>query len=196
MRSREVHARPPRRRAARSSIARSPVPVATSSAREPGPDAGEVGRARAPAVVHPGRHERVHPVVDARDAVEHRAHLRLGQRPGRACSRTTRSLLLALERRDVLDELVELLRVGLLLKRRVRRHRRRRVDERARDRVAARGARRSRSGSGPSVLPFSPILWQPRQPEEAVIALPSSYCGAVASSISVGEPASAPSTVR
>src|SRR4051795_989982 len=49
---------------------------------------------------------------------------------------------------------------------------------------------------GPSVLPFSPTLWQLRQPEEAITSLPFSNCGATFRSISVGEPASAPSTVR
>src|SRR3712207_739710 len=43
-------------------------------------------------------------------------------------------LLFGLQRRHVVDELVELLRV-LLLKRPEARHRRRRVDQRARDRV-------------------------------------------------------------
>ncbi len=52
----------------------------------PGLQASEVGRALAPPVVHPRRHDRVHRVVDARDAVEHRADLRLGQRPGRRAS--------------------------------------------------------------------------------------------------------------
>ena len=60
------------------------MPVATSSARSPGPSARQVGRALAPAVVQPRRHDRVHEVVDAGDAVEHRAHLPLleGARTG------------------------------------------------------------------------------------------------------------------
>ena len=36
----------------------------------------------APALVHPGRHDRVHEVVDRRDAVEHRLDLRFGEAPG------------------------------------------------------------------------------------------------------------------
>ena len=54
------------RRATASSIARSPVPVATSSTRRPAPTRGQVGRPRAPAVVQPGGHDRVHQVVDRR----------------------------------------------------------------------------------------------------------------------------------
>src|SRR5205807_6912724 len=50
-------------------------------------------------------------------------------------------------------------------------------------------------GPGPE-LPLSPILWHPRQPDEAATALPaSSECGTVIS-ISVGDPATAPSIVR
>ena len=47
--------------------------------------ARELGGALAPAVVHPRRHDRVHPVVDPRDAVEHGPDLRVGERPRRCC---------------------------------------------------------------------------------------------------------------
>src|SRR5262245_20388880 len=53
-----------------------------------------------------------------------------------AAGRPRAALVLALERRDVLDELVELLGV-LLAQRGERGHRRRRVDQRSRDRVLA-----------------------------------------------------------
>ena len=43
------------------------------------PGARQVGRPPAPLVVQPGRHDLVERVVDPRDAVEHRAHLPLGQ---------------------------------------------------------------------------------------------------------------------
>ena len=42
-----------------------------------------VGRALAPAMVQPCGHDRVHQVVDAGDAVEHRLDLRLGERARR-----------------------------------------------------------------------------------------------------------------
>ena len=51
------------------------------------------------------------------------------------------------------------------------------------------------SGPGPS-FPFSPSLWQPRQPWPATASLPSSYCAGTSISIVVGEPASAPRKVR
>ena len=47
-----------------------------------GADARQIGGARAPAMVQAGGHRRVHQVIDARDAVEHRAHLARLQRPG------------------------------------------------------------------------------------------------------------------
>ena len=50
--------------------------------------------------------------------------------------------------------------------------------------------------SGPSVLPLWPIRWQPRQPDAAATSAPRWYCGATSTSISLGGPASAPSTVR
>ena len=49
---------------------------------------------------------------------------------------------------------------------------------------------------GPSVFPFSPTLWQPRQPEAAMTSCPSLNSGFVLSAISLGGPARAPSTVR
>jgi hypothetical protein len=49
-----------------------------------GPEAREVRRALAPAMVEPGGHDRVHHVVHAGDAVEHRPHLRLGERAAAA----------------------------------------------------------------------------------------------------------------
>ena len=133
----------------------------------PGPTARQVRRPRAPAVVHARGHDRVHAVVDARRCG------RTSPAPAsRAASRTrvahARPALYwsPLSERDVLDELVELLRVALP-ERRVRRHRRRRVD------AASARSRPCRSRApisvrfGPSVLPFSPILWQPRQPDRA-----------------------------
>src|SRR5205807_5280096 len=42
-----------------------------------GSDRGEIGRARAPAAVQSRGHDRVHPVVDAGDAIEHRTDLSL-----------------------------------------------------------------------------------------------------------------------
>src|ERR687888_834762 len=50
-------------------------------------------------------------------------------------------------------------------------------------------------GPGPA-LPLSPILWQPRQPDDAATSLPGSSDLLTLISISVGEPASAPSIVR
>ena len=47
------------------------------------------------------------------------------------------------------------------------------------------------SGPGPP-LPFSPILWQARQPDWAATSFPGSYCLATFMSISFGEPAAAP----
>src|SRR5262245_32037478 len=45
--------------------------------------------------------------------------------------------------------------------------------------IAARGTRSAIwVSSGPIVPPFSPILWQARQPAPATISLPASYCGA------------------
>src|SRR3954451_14046015 len=52
-----------------------------------------------------------------------------------------------------------------------------------------------RGGPGPP-LPFSPILWQARQPDDATAALPFSNCGATFRSIVVGDPATAPRIVR
>jgi len=60
--------------------------------------------------------------------------------------------------------------------------------------IAARGIREAMcvsSGPGP-LLPFSPNLWQARQPELATTSLPFSYWGATFMSISVGEPLVAP----
>ncbi len=48
-----------------------------------------------------------------------------------------------------------------------------------------------RSGPGPS-LPLCPILWHARQPDCAVMSLPSSYCSATSYSIELGDPAAAP----
>ena len=81
--------RPPRppgptRRA--SSIARSPVPVATSSTRLPGPTAARSAARARQRWCRPGGHDRVHPVVDPGDAIEHRAHLR----PPPACRSSRR----------------------------------------------------------------------------------------------------------
>jgi hypothetical protein len=61
-------------------------------------------------------------------------------------------------------------------------------------RIAALGslfAMSVRSGPGPS-LPLWPILWHARQPDWAVISLPSSYSAATSYSIEFGEPAAAP----
>src|SRR3954464_6814899 len=52
-----------------------------------------------------------------------------------------------------------------------------------------------RCGPGPS-LPFSPILWQARQPDWAATSLPASYSGATFMSIEFGDPAAAPRYVR
>ena len=46
------------------------------------------------------------------------------------------------------------------------------------------------SGPGP-LFPFSPSLWQARQPDWATISLPSSYFAATLYSIEFGEPATA-----
>ena len=56
------------------------MPVATSSARDPGATRASSHRALAPALVHADGHDRVHEVVDAGDAVEHRADLRVWER--------------------------------------------------------------------------------------------------------------------
>jgi hypothetical protein len=64
--------------------------------------------------------------------------------------------------------------------------------------IAWRGSRDptfERSGPGPA-LPFSPIRWQPRQPDDAATDLPASSRSGTSISMSVGEPASAPSIVR
>src|SRR3954471_17396597 len=113
-----------------------------------------------------------------------------------------------LQARQEVDELVELLGV-LLLQRRERRHRRGRGDQRPRERPAGGGLAGARQGAGGRsrdpiwvrggpgpALPFSPILWQPRQPEDAATSLPFAYCGATFMDISVGDPAMAPRIVR
>ena len=70
----------------RSSSARSPVPQQTSSADAPGPTASHVDRAGTPAMVQPGRHDRVHRVVATRDPVEHRSDLTLVRRTRGRCA--------------------------------------------------------------------------------------------------------------
>ena len=163
----------PPARPARSSIARSPVPVATSSARVARADAREVGRPLAPAVVQPGRHDRVHEVVDAGDAIEHRADLTLlercrtggGRRYRRllvsscSCARKSTSAVFFSSGRPANDGIGA---VGFSSVRRIARLRQLVAD------------RRSGAGPGPS-LPFSPILWQARQPDWATTSLPASY---------------------
>ena len=57
------------------------MPQQRSIARSPAPSSRQVRRARAPAVVQPGRHDRVHEVVAIGDAIEHRPHLMLVARP-------------------------------------------------------------------------------------------------------------------
>src|SRR5437763_13853894 len=64
--------------------------------------------------------------------------------------------------------------------------------------IAGRGRRAPifvRFGPGPE-LPFSPILWQARQPDDAATSLPFPYCGADFRSMLLRAPARAPSTVR
>ena len=157
-----------------SSSARSPVPrrdvehaVARADARR--------GRPRgAPAVVQPGRHDRVHEVVDARDAVEHRPHLRLLQRavPARLGVPPSRSSRRYFSWPRKATSALNF--CGLQLRERLeRRHRRGRVDERARDRrgrqarcrspsARARGRRcRSRRSCG---TPGSPTGRRPACP--------------------------------
>ena len=112
-------------------------------------------------------------VVDARDAVEHRAHLRLGQRAARRSAsrrRSSRSRRYLSDARYC-DEVVELLRVaarlrplydgigavGLSSVRRI-------AGARNRSPISV------RSGPGPA-LPLWPIRWQPRQPEAAATSL-------------------------
>ena len=90
-----------------------------------------------------------------------------------ACVRWVRRLVAAgiaglLQLREEVDDRLELLRRQVL----ERRHRRGRVDERARDRLAREPRARCASGSGPGpALPLSPILWQARQPDCATTAL-------------------------
>ena len=125
---------PPGPTRAASSSARSPVPVATSSTLSPAPTSARSAARRAPVVVQPGRHHRVHDVVDAGDAIEHRPHLRLferaARRPGRARHRRGGRLL---QLGEELSHLLELLR-RVLRQALERGHRRRRVDQRPLDR--------------------------------------------------------------
>src|SRR6185503_7929689 len=62
-------------------VARAGRDVERAAAR---PDGRQVGGAAAPAMVQPRRHDRVHDVVERRDAVEHRPDLRLLEGAGRA----------------------------------------------------------------------------------------------------------------
>ncbi len=61
-----------------------PVPQATSRAASPGPEARRGDRRPPPAAVAAGRHDRVEPVVDRGDLVEHRRDLGLWHRVARA----------------------------------------------------------------------------------------------------------------
>ena len=189
---REVRAdtSPPGRTRRASSIARSPVPVATSSARLPGPTLREVGRALAPAVVQPGRHDRVHDVVEARDAVEHRADLTLLERP-RVARRAERidGRLLAVQLREEVDQR-GLLVLGQVA---VRGHRGGRVLERPPDRGLGQLVARSRSGAGRGRRCRSRRSCGRRgSPTGPSTSLPASYFLATFRSISFGEPAEAP----
>ena len=79
---RDVHSHHPALRptARRRAKAKSPVPQQTSSADAPGPTPGQHDPQLAPAMVQPGGHEVVQPVVRAGDAVEHLPDLaRLGR---------------------------------------------------------------------------------------------------------------------
>src|SRR3954468_4065738 len=132
-------------------------------------------------MVQPGRHDRVQDVIDPRDAIEHRADLPLFERAGGAQlpsplsweRKATRSAFFCSgsPRNDGIGA------VGLS---RVRR-------------IAAAGSRTPiavRFGPGP-LLPFSPILWQARQPDCAATSFPGSYLAATLYSISFGDPAAA-----
>ena len=57
----------------------------------PRSDPGQLNRPLAPAVMQPRGHHRVHRVVDAGDAIEHRPHLARFQRPGRTAGHYFRS---------------------------------------------------------------------------------------------------------
>ena len=153
------------------------------------PQPREVGRALAPAVVQPRRHDRVHEVVEAGDAVEHRADLALleGARRGGGGAHRATGLCRAAARGS------RPARSSSPRAAPVRGHRRGRVLERPPDRRLRQIGRRSsvRCGPGPS-LPFSPILWQARQPDWATTSFPASYFLATFMSISFGEPALAP----
>ena len=171
--------RPPRRRADAARQLDRQVAGAgrdVERPRSPGPTPREVGRALAPAMVQPGRHDRVHQVVDARDAIEHRADLPLlegaaaGRRGAHGYSPARRSALeLARGSRPARSSSP---RAG------------------PRTTASARSGSRAcagsppcgslspmsvRCGPGPS-LPFSPILWHARQPDWAATSLPASYC--------------------
>ncbi len=104
--------------------------------------------------------------------------MRRGQSPlgGRLAGGALALGHLLLERGDEVHELLELLRL-VLAQRGVGGHRR--VGFTSVRAIASRPSRSPISVRfGPSVLPFSPILWQPRQPDEAVTSLPSSYLDA------------------
>ena len=164
--ARRSRARPPRRGPRAAQLDRQVAGAGghVERPRRPGPRAARSTARSRQRWCMPDRHDRVHPVVDAGDAVEHRPHLRLGRASRTRVLMSPRSLLVALERGDVLDELVELLRVRLAAASRTT------ASARSGSRsVRAIASRPSRSPisvrSGPSVLPFSPILWQPRQPD-------------------------------
>src|SRR3954451_6017480 len=183
-------------------------------------DLRQVGRAAAPRVMQPGRHDRVHEVIDPRDAVEHRADLRLGQgaavrggrwtavahppAPGSPVPVLTPALPLSDFRRPrnatrflnfsgwlACSDLNDGMgAVGL-------------ISVRWMPAAGRRSAMSVSAGPGPP-LPFSPILWHARQPDCAATCRPASYCwttlgpsamtdAGVGVSIWVGGPAAAPS---
>src|SRR5258708_4445534 len=143
--------------------------------------------------MQPGGHRRVHQVIDARDAVEHRADLSRLQLSGlcpsgcAGCERNSTTDLNFCGGRFLNEGIGA---VGL-------------TSVRAIPWRGSRPAMCDRSGPGPA-LPLSPILWQARQPDWATTSLPASYSDSVVppacstalgvlNSIAVGEPVCAPS---
>ena len=142
-RSRSRSTSPPGATRRASSTARSPVPVATSSARSPGRSRARSAARSRQRWCRPGRHDRVHEVVEARDAIEHRADLTLLEGARRGGGGAHALLVFVVQLREEVDQR------GLLLlgQARVRGHRRGRVLERAPDRRLRQSVADRRSGA-------------------------------------------------
>ncbi len=172
-RSRSRPRGPPGPTRARSSSARSPVPQQRSSAASPAAKLGPVGGARAPAVVEARRSSpsssgrrrrrcgRTSPAPRPRTRRPAAGGCRRRRSRGRALSDARKSTI-ASSFSGGRSPYWGMIPDGL-------------ISVRAMPAAGSLAPISVSSGPGPS-LPFSPILWQARQPWPATASLPSSYC--------------------